>query len=297
MMLFQTQSMRSYYKMSFETAARRADDAAGLLVANGALGCAVERGAKLGPRSNKTVALEAYFDRLGPARERAIRRVMEAAGMVARDHGNRAARIVDPGWTTMWKERFRPLRVGAHFLIVPPWNRTCEADRVSIVINPGQAFGTGHHPTTAGAIDAIERLCAEGGFSSALDVGTGSGILAIAIALMGARSVTAIDHDPEALVNARENAALNRIARRISFSNTPIERVRGRFDLVTANILSSVLIRMAPELKRVLTGGGRLVLGGILRRESKSVAAAFAPDLRLLETTIRRGWATMVFAR
>lgn len=290
--------MRSFYKMSFQTAARSADDAAGILVANGALGCAVQRGAKLGPRSNRVVVLDAYFDRLGARRERAIRRAMKKAGMLAPGAARELPRrIVDPGWSTMWKERFEPLPVGAHFLIVPPWNRVSESGRVSIVINPGQAFGTGHHATTAGAIGAIEKLCVKRKFISALDAGTGSGILAIAMKLMGVRKVAAIDNDPEALVNARANAALNAMVRRISFSATPVERIRGRFDLVAANILSSVLIRIAPDLKRVLASGGRLVLGGILRREAASVTAAFTPELRLLSTTSDRGWATMVFAR
>lgn len=290
--------MRSFYKMSFETAARSADDAAGLLVASGALGCAVQKGARLGPRSNKTVVLEAYFSKLGPAKTRAIRRTMESAGMVAAGaHREAPRRIVDPGWTTMWKERFEPLPVAARFTIVPPWNRASEPGRISIVINPGQAFGTGHHPTTAGALGAIEELCAKRKFKTALDVGTGSGILAIAMKLVGVGKVSAIDNDALALDNARENAALNRLARRISFSTTPIDRIRKRFDLVAANILSSVIIRLASELKRVLARGGRLVLGGILERETAKVAANFTPELRLLSTTIDRGWATMVFAR
>lgn len=223
---------------------------------------------------------------------------MESSGMVAAARRREAPRrIVDPGWATMWKGRFEPLTVGERFLIVPPWNRASQPGRISIVIQPGQAFGTGHHATTSGALAAVEQLCAGRKFASGLDVGTGSGIIAIAMKLAGVGKITAIDSDALALENARENARLNALARRISFSTTPLDRVRGRFDLVVANILSSVLIRLAADLKRVLARRGRLVLGGILKRETATVAACFTPELRMLSTTADRGWATMVFAR
>lgn len=276
-----------------------ADDAAGLLIAHGALGCAVGGDHRV---RRATVALEAYFEKLSPARLRAIGRAIAAAGMLA--HAERAPcrePIADPGWATAWKEHFAPLNVGRRLLIVPPWRmKEPAADstgRLRIVINPGQGFGTGHHPTTYGALRALEELCATRHFRTALDVGAGSGILAIAMRRLGVARVTAIDIDGAALANARENAALNSMGRTIRLSATPVERLRGRFDLITANILSSTLAAMAVALKRLLARDGLLVLGGILNRETPALLGSFRPELRLIGRRRDRGWTTMLLAR
>jgi ribosomal protein L11 methyltransferase len=287
-----------YVKAIFETPAGLADEAAGILVANGALGCAVERGGRAGARSRRPVTLEAYFTKLEPRELRAIRRTMRAAGMLADSDRDCAPQsIVDPGWATLWQKRFAALRIGERFLIMPPWDRKSESERVSIVVLPGRAFGTGHHPTTSGAILAIDDLMERRNAARALDVGTGSGILAIAMAMLGVAKVTAIDVDPLGLENSRENAGLNRVTRRITFSTTPIARVTGKFDLIVANILSSTLIAMAADLKRLLSHDGDLILGGILAREAKAVAARFRPELRLKRTRVIKGWVTMVFVK
>lgn len=196
----------------------------------------------------------------------------------------------------MWQERFEPLPIGDRFLIVPPWNRASEAGRISITVLPGQAFGTGHHPTTSGALIAIDELIAHHKIARVIDVGTGSGILAIAMATLEVRKIVAIDVDAIALDNARENSGLNGVSGRIAFSTTPVARTRGKFDLVVANILGKTLIAMAPDLKRLVARSGHLVLGGILAREVKSVAAQYA-DLQLENTIVSKGWATMVFRR
>jgi ribosomal protein L11 methyltransferase len=287
-----------YIKATFETPAGLADEAAGILVAHGALGCAVERGGRAGPKSRRPVTLEAYFTTLRPAKLRAIRNAMRAAGMLAASDRDRASEsIADPGWATMWQSRFKPLPIGQRFLIVPPWHRASDPGRISITVLPGQAFGTGHHPTTSGALLAIDDLVADQKITRAIDVGTGSGILAIALAMLGVPKVIGIDNDALALDNARENAELNAVAKRIAFSTTPIARVRGKFDLVVANILSKTLIAMAPDLTRVIANGGHLVLGGILAREAKGVASHYAPELQLTNTAVSRGWITLVFAR
>ena len=124
-----------YLKATFETPAGLADEAAAILVANGALGCAVERGGRAGPRSRRPVKLEAYFTKLRPEKLRAIRRTMRAAGMLTTSDVDGALQsITDPGWATMWQSRFEPLPIGERFLIVPPWNRAIEAGRIAIAI-------------------------------------------------------------------------------------------------------------------------------------------------------------------
>ena len=288
-MIRQMPSPPRYIKATFETPANLADEAAGILVAYGALGCAVERGGRSGPRSRRPVKLEAYFSTLRPAKLRSIRTAMRAAGMLTESDRDRAPQsIVDPGWATMWQKRFEPLPIGDRFLIVPPWNRISEPARTSIIVLPGQAFGTGHHPTTSGALLAIDKIHARNKIARAIDVGTGSGILAIAMALRGIRKISAIDNDALALDNARENAELNGVSKRIAFSTTPIAQMGGKFNLVVANILSKTLIAMAADLKRLLAREGHLVLGGILAREAKSVASHYAPELHLADSITSR---------
>ncbi len=288
---------RNYVRIAFEVPAAMVDDAAGMLVAEGAMGCAVG-GDHRSAHRHATLELQAYFDRLGGSRLAAIRRAMTAAGMLARPGRTpRHQFIADPGWATAWMDRFEPLRIGRRLLIVPPWNSDVATRRLKLVINPGQAFGTGHHPTTYGALATVEKLCAAERFEHALDVGTGSGVLAIAMRLMGVAEVRAIDIDALALENARENAALNSLARKIRFATTPLARLRPRFDLITANILSSTLIAMATTLTRLLARRGRLVLGGILNREAPAVLRSYGRRLRCLGVRRDRGWSTLVMAR
>ncbi len=290
---------RSYIKAAFRTPAAMADEAAGFLVANGALGCAVAELARPNQRPRAIVTLEAFFNRLAARDLARLRLAMRQAGMLAAGDGKiPLRRIIDPGWATMWQNRFRPFRIGRTFLIVPPWQRKSEPHRMSIVIKPGRAFGTGHHPSTAGALRAIEEIVSGGGaIRSALDVGTGSGLLAIAVRMQGAARIVAIDIDADALENARDNADLNGGSRAIRFSAIPLHSVRGRFDLVIANILAGVLIEMAPELVRRLAPRGHLVLGGILASESRSVIRAYRKLVRPVSETRSRGWATLRFAR
>jgi len=304
-------SRQSYTRAIFRTHSHLADEAAGILVAGGAIGCAVA-GMKLPrEREDKTVALEAYFDRISTPKLLRLKLMMEQAGMLADDARERTGdggrngsvrRIVDPGWSTLWMKRFGPFRVGRRMLIVPPWKRDNEPGRTTIVIQPAQAFGTGHHPTTAGALRAIESLIGARAPKSILDAGTGSGVLAIAAALLGRRDglkreIIAIDIDPAALENARANARLNGVEKSIRFSSVPLASIHRHFDLITANILSHTLIALAPHLKRLVAPGGRLVLGGFLADEADEVLVHYRPALRCLSRKTHRGWTTLVMAR
>src|SRR5208282_2154103 len=296
-------SRRTYTRAIFRTHSHLADEAAGILVAGGAIGCAVA-GMKLPrAREDKTVALEAYFDRISATELSRLRLMMEQAGMLAdaaRDGSVR--RIVDPGWSTLWMKRFGPFRVGRRMLIVPPWKRENECGRTTIVVQPARAFGTGHHPTTAGALRAIESLIGARAPKSILDAGTGSGVLAIAAALLGMRDgpereIIAIDTDPAALENARANARLNAVEKSIRFSSVPLASIHRHFELITANILSHTLIELAPHLKRLVAPGGRLVLGGFLADQAAEVLAHYRSPLRCLSRRTHRGWTTAVMAR
>ncbi len=274
-------------------------------MAGGAIGCAIA-GMKLPrAREQKIVALEAYFDRISAADLSRLKLMMEQAGMLAGgdgavDHDSAARRIVDPGWSTLWMKRFGPFRVGRRILIVPPWKRASEPGRTTIVVQPARAFGTGHHPTTAGALRALESIVSAHAPRSILDAGTGSGVLAIAIAaLMGKRNceIIAVDIDTTALENARVNARLNGVEKSIRFSPVPLLSIHRHFDLITANILSHTLIELAPHLKRIVAPGGRLVLGGFLADEADEVLSHYRSPLRCLSRKVHRGWTTVVMAR
>jgi ribosomal protein L11 methyltransferase len=289
---------RSYSKVTFQTPSHLADEAAGMLIARGAIGCNLAGMTKPRARILKTVALEAWFSGITARELSSLENMLADAGMLIADSRiDPPRRIIDPGWSTMWMKRFGPFRVGRRFLIVPPWHRETERDRVTIVIEPAQAFGTGHHPTTAGALRALEIIVTSQKPRSMLDAGTGSGVLAIAASLIGVRNLVAIDIDPIAIENAVTNARLNQIEKSIRFSSIPITSIRRRFDLIVANILSHTLIELAPHLKRILAPNGRLVLGGFLADEADQLLDQYRPALRCLSRKTHRGWTTVVMAK
>jgi len=297
--MIKSNPQRTYVRLQFDLPAADADQAAAILVAHRALGCEVSKIRSPRPaaaRKPRQVRLKAYFDRLNDTDLRRVRRALESAEMIAGSARLQSETLIDPGWATMWMTRFEPFTVG-RFLIVPPWNHEHRTDRIRLVIQPGQGFGTGHHGSTYGVMRLIDDLCEKRSLTRALDVGTGSGILAIAMRLLGVGDVTAIDIDPVAMENARENAELNHVSKRVRFSLVPIASLRRHFDLITANILSSTLIEMAPRLIHRLAPEGRLILAGILAREASRVIDAYRPAMRCIDRRTDRGWTALVLAR
>jgi ribosomal protein L11 methyltransferase len=289
---------KSYVKAEFRVPASLADEAAGILAARGALGCAAQWTDKVKRSPSAPVTLQAFFNHLTMAELNGHRATLHAAGMLAGPGGAAAAvKLIDPGWASMWKRRFKPLKIGRRLLIVPPWQTSVPHDRVPVIIEPGQGFGTGHHATTRSTLVAIETECARRSFTTALDVGTGSGVLALSMVRLGVTRVVAIDNDPLALDNARHNAELSGCTRAIHFSLSSLRALRRPFPLIAANILSSTVITMAPELKRLLAPGGRLILSGILNREAQPVMAHYPAPIRRLYSRVERGWTTLVLAR
>jgi ribosomal protein L11 methyltransferase len=208
--------------------------------------------------------------------------------------------VPDEAWAEAWREHFRPLPVGHRLLVAPPWAIPADADgRVVVVIEPGRAFGTGSHATTHGCLELLERALAEAPAARVLDVGTGSGILAIAAARLGVPAVVALDVDPEAVAAAAANAARNGVAGRVRVEPTGAAEWTGPpAPLVLANLLGATLIALAPDLARACARPGRLVAGGLLAPEAPAVAAAFARSgFALAETVEREGWASLLLVR
>jgi len=215
-------------------------------------------------------------------------------------------RLQEEEWADSWKKYFRPSRVGRRVVIKPTWEEWEPAQGdIIIEIDPGMAFGTGTHATSRLCLETLERIYLhESPFESPavpdpadlLDVGAGSGILAIAAAKLGAGRVVAIDIDPGAVSVANENAVLNRVEGTVTVSGTPLAEVSGHFAVVVANILAEDLVRMGRELVGRLRQGGVLVLSGILSEKEETVLAGFAPfRLNLVETTRLAEWSCLAY--
>ena len=166
------------------------------------------------------------------------------------------------------------------------------------MIEPGRAFGTGSHGSTRSCLELLERALEGGPVERALDVGTGSGILAIAAARLGVPSVVALDLDPEAVAAAAANAARNGVAGRVRVELGVLEAWAGPAPLVLANLLASALVAQAPALARCTAAPGRLIAGGLLVHEVPVVTASFVPEgFHLAEVAESEGWAALLLAR
>lgn len=212
-------------------------------------------------------------------------------------------RIDTEDWANSWKQNFKPLQVGQKLMIVPTWEATVTGDdRHEIRLDPGMAFGTGGHETTRLCLEALELILEDSRLPlkqlKILDLGTGSGILAIAAAKLGARQIDALDIDQQAVEVARENCILNNVSQQISCSNTPLEQLDGNYNVILANILAEELVRLAPQLSQLLASEGSLILSGILTEREELVLKGFAPcPLTHIATTAAGEWCCIHYKR
>jgi ribosomal protein L11 methyltransferase len=272
--------------VAVEVAPELAEAMANLLFELGASGVLTDEG---GGRAR----LEGAFH----ARERervaaAIERYLESLG----ERGAVTTTAVEPvDWTAVYRAHHRPVLVGERFLVAPPWDVPPAPGRELLVIEPGMAFGTGQHETTRGCLEAIESVVASRRVASALDVGTGSGILALALARLGVARVVGIDVDPTVLPLARANLVANR-APRVALAAGSAAAVRARFDLVVANLLAGTVIAETMSLARAVETGGRLVLSGILDHQAPAVRDAY-PEWHVEAIRAEGEWRTLTLAR
>jgi ribosomal protein L11 methyltransferase len=180
-------------------------------------------------------------------------------------------RLEDQDWSSNWKKHFKPFVITPGLVIAPTWEeyKGGKTEQI-IVMDPGMAFGTGHHASTSLVLHIIRKILAGETKERVLDVGCGTGILGMGAALFGARHVLGIDNDPEAVLAATDNAALNRLDSVMEISSTPLQELDEPFDLVVANIIHDVLLSMAVDLWRLTKNGGSLVLSGILHGEQEA---------------------------
>ncbi len=203
-----------------------------------------------------------------------------------------SAEVHEEDWENSWKEHYHPLNISEHLTISPSWeDYQPKADELVITLDPGSAFGTGEHATTALCLRALEQLSLSG--QTLLDLGCGSGILAIAAALMGAETVEGLDTDANAVKVAQANAELNDCARDIYFHVGELPAAsQPQYDVIVANILAEVHVSLAKDYAARLKNQGTLVLGGIIEHKCSAVkeAIAQATELQLREEVSEAGW-------
>jgi ribosomal protein L11 methyltransferase len=184
-------------------------------------------------------------------------------------------RLADRDWERAWLDRFKPMRFGRRLWIRPGGTQVAQADAVIIDLDPGLAFGTGTHPTTALCLAWLDQD-PPGGLR-VIDFGCGSGVLAIAAAKLGAARVTAVDHDPQAIIATGDNARRNGVSDRVTALHSDAFEAY-RADVVVANILANTLLDLRPQITALVAPGGRLALSGVLTYQAAAVQQAYAGD-------------------
>ncbi|MFY9556026.1 MAG: 50S ribosomal protein L11 methyltransferase [Blastocatellia bacterium] len=246
------------------------------------------------------VNLGAYFDDPRNASEitQALQAELERAGLGGELRSFSISHVPEQDWMQKWKEGFEPVWIGSRLIIAPSWKLPEEdRGRVVIQIDPGMAFGTGTHETTRLCLEAIEHRWRGG---SLLDVGTGTGILAIAAALLAPGSrVIAIDVDPLAIDVARENLAINGVSRAVELAEgQPRNFTGGRFNIVVANLTAEVIVDLMADLAGCVDAGGSMILSGILCELAEDVEKALAASgFKVTERRDAGEWCILIAER
>jgi ribosomal protein L11 methyltransferase len=239
----------------------------------------------------RAVRLRALFE---PAADPALLAATLAAVLGLAPESVAIEHLEDRAWEREWLKDFRPMRFGRRLWVCPAGLRPDHAAAVVLELDPGLAFGTGTHPTTALCLEWLDAGIRGG--ERVLDYGCGSGILALAALKLGADNATAFDIDPQALHATRENAVRNALEERIGIAESAAD-IAGRFDVVLANILSGPLVELAASLATRVAPDGALVLAGMLQGQSGEVAQAYRPWFDIGPAAEREGWALLAGRR
>ena len=223
----------------------------------------------------------------------AIQARMEAAGI---PYTVRTAGVAQEDWQNGWRKYYHPMEIGRRLAVVPSWQEY-DTDRVKLLLDPGLAFGTGGHETTSLCLEALDELTAGG--ERVLDIGTGSGILAIAALKLGAACAEGVDIDPVAVRTACENAALNGVAGPFTgLAGDLRDKASGTYQIITANIVANAIISLAPAVPGLLAEGGHFIASGIIDTRAQEVAEALAKaGLTIAQRKDKRGWVCFVCTR
>ena len=256
----------------------------------------------------QTIALSIYCQEL-PCPEAEIRfRLRTSLGCI-REHGLKGdaggvaiRKIRCQDWTESWKKHFRPLEFGQALLVKPSWSQ-CKprAGQGVVVLDPGLSFGTGQHPTTAFCLEQLVACRQKGQTQSLLDIGTGTGILAIAAAKLGYHPIQAIDFDPSAVRVAKANALKNRVAKRVRTLQCDLTRLpigsETKFDVICANLIYDLLVGQTKRILSRLEHRGTFISAGILGTQFDQVRVVYAAaGLKLIATRKEKEWQSGAFA-
>ena len=199
-------------------------------------------------------------------------------------------------WATAWKKYYHPVKISDKFTIVPTWEEytPVHSDELIIELDPGMAFGTGTHPTTVMCIQALERIVKE--HDSVIDVGTGSGVLSIASALLAADQVRAYDLDEVAVRSARLNVKLNKVQETVSVdANNLLNGVTGQADVIVANILAEIILRFTEDAYELVKPGGYFITSGIIQPKKQEVRDSLeAAGFHIEEIMVMEDWVAII---
>jgi len=224
-----------------------------------------------------------------------IQQAAAAAGLKQPGRIESCALVSETDWVRATQSQFPPTRISDRLWIVPSWHEAPSGNVVAVRLDPGVAFGTGTHPTTQLCLAWLDAHLQSG--DNVLDYGCGSGILAIAAGLLGAKHIVGVDVDPQALAAARDNSAINSVDARYT---EPAGLAAGQFDIVLANILSNPLKLLAPALLARVGKGGALVLSGVLERQAEEVITAYRQadaGVSMRVWQVASGWACLAGRR
>lgn len=269
----------------------------------------IEAGVETGARDEANYGIvTGYVEQVNPDEETvrsAVAQVESYLAELAKVFGVPApvvswAMIAEEDWGTNWKQHFKPFEIVRGLIIAPTWEEyRPAAGELVITMDPGMAFGTGHHATTCLSLEFLQKTLAGRSGLRLLDVGTGTGILGMAAVLFGAAKVLGIDNDPEAVAAASENVERNGLQKRMAVSLAPISMVSECYEVVVANIVHDVLMAMADDLTRVTESGGSLILSGILSGgQVENIIAGFTGrGFVLADQAHRKEWAALRFVK
>lgn len=258
---------QTWFEVIVEVPPGGADSVANFLVENGAPGVQIQE-------ENGRAVLTAHFAGAPPLQ--GLQRYCADIGCSwpapARINVRETA---SEDWEHNWKLHFQPQLLGQRLYICPPWTVEPPPGRIAVVINPGMAFGTGQHASTRGCLHLLDGMAAERQIGRALDVGTGSGVLAIALAKLGSPAVWAVDIDPNARAIAAENVARNHVEACVQIRSA-LDEVQGAFDVITANLFANLLQELAARLAALVRRDGVLICSGFLDADEPAVCHAYA---------------------
>jgi ribosomal protein L11 methyltransferase len=294
----------TFWQLTVPVSADTSDGLTNFLWEAGALGVVEEES------PTEPARLRAFFPDTASSTEllakvTVYRASLKSLGFPMDPQGAEIAPLHDGDWAHAWQQSFPPREVGKRLLIVPPWDARPDSEtcpRVQVIIEPGRAFGTGHHGSTEGCLALLDEALSSGAglTSPMLDIGTGTGILSIAAVKLGAPRAVGIDMDPDAIsasrLNAEKNGCADRIALLLQGADEPVPG-EPSFRLIVANLLTHTHLALAKRYERLVAPGGSLILGGILAEEHQVVADALcARSFEMKTCRFVDGWASLLVA-